>query len=253
MARRRFFVEAVHRGHAQITGPDAHHLTRVLRVETGQKYEISDNSNVYLAEVENARKDLVSFAIIETIPIEAAQPLLRTRLFVSLIKFERFEWMLEKATELGVERVTPLETDRSEKGLDQAARKRLPRWNRVAREASEQSRRARLPEIDSPIKLAEALGFFAEHRYALDEAEARPILSTLVGERQAGAQVFVLAGPEGGWTDRERAGIEAANWTSVSLGDTILRAETAAVAALAILNAAWAAGSAAGYQPAPQN
>jgi 16S rRNA (uracil1498-N3)-methyltransferase len=239
MARRRFFVEAVHRGHAQITGPDAHHLTRVLRVEAGQKFEISDNSNLYLAEVESARKDLVSFAIIETLPISAAQAHLRARLFVSLIKFERFEWMLEKATELGVGRVTPLETDRSEKGLEQAARKRLPRWNRVAREASEQSRRARLPDIDSPIKLAEALRCAAEHRYALDEAEARPILSALPAERQPGAEVFVLAGPEGGWTDRERASIEAANWTSVSLGDTILRAETAAVAALAILNAAW--------------
>src|SRR6266700_4126998 len=120
MARRRFFVEAVHRGHAQITGPDAHHLTRVLRVEAGQKFEISDNSSVYLAEVESARKDLVSFAIIEPLESQSVS-VLRARLFVSLIKFERFEWMLEKATELGVERVTPLETDRSEKGLEQAA------------------------------------------------------------------------------------------------------------------------------------
>ena len=239
MARRRFFVDAVHRGHAQITGPDAHHLTRVLRVEAGQKFEISDNSSVYLAEVESARKDLVSFAIIE--PLEAAHPvsLLHARLFVSLIKFERFEWMLEKATELGVERVTPLETDRSEKGLEQAAGKRLPRWNRIAREASEQSRRARLPVIDSPIKLAEALRCTAEHRYALDEAEARPILSAIPAEREREAQAFVLAGPEGGWTDRERASIGAAGCVSVSLGDAILRAETAVIAALAILNAAW--------------
>jgi len=236
MARRRFFVEAVHRGHAQITGPDAHHLTRVLRVEAGQKFEISDNSNLYLAEVESARKDLVSFAIIE--PLDVTQPVLRTRLFVSLIKFERFEWMLEKATELGVERVTPLETDRSEKGLEQAARKRLPRWNRIAREASEQSRRARLPAIDSPIRLGEALRCTADYRYALDEASVRPILSAIPAEVQRDAQVLLLAGPEGGWTERERAGIAAANWTPVSLGDTILRAETAAIAALAILNAA---------------
>src|SRR5258706_14791817 len=219
MARRRFFVEAVHRGHAQITGADAHHLTRVLRVEAGQKFEISDNSSVYLAEVESARKDLVSFAIIE--PLDAAQPVsvLHARLFVSLIKFERFEWMLEKATELGVERVTPLETDRGEKGLEQAAEKRLPRWNRIAREASEQSRRARLPVIDSPIKLAQALCCTAEHRYALEEAETRPILSAISTEPEREAQVFVLAGPEGGWTDRERCTIATANWTSVSLGN----------------------------------
>lgn len=238
MARRRFFVEAVHRGRAEITGPDAHHLTRVLRVEAGQKFEISDNSKVYLAEVASARKDLVSFSIIE--PLDATQPILHARLFVSLIKFERFEWLLEKATELGVDRVTPLETDRSEKGLYQAAGKRLPRWNRIAREASEQSRRARLPEIDLPLKLAEALHCTAAHRYALDEAEAeaRPILSAIPGDRERAAQVFVLAGPEGGWTDRERAAITAASWTPVSLGPMILRAETAAIAALAVLNAA---------------
>jgi 16S rRNA (uracil1498-N3)-methyltransferase len=238
MARRRFFVEAVHRGHAQITGPDAHHLTRVLRVEAGQKFEISDNRNVYLAEVESARKDLVSFAVIESLEASQSAPNPHARLFVSLIKFERFEWMLEKATELGVERVTPLETERSEKGLEQAARKRLTRWNRIAREASEQSRRARLPEIDSPIRLAEALECHADYRYALDEASARPILSAIPAEVQRDAQVLLLAGPEGGWTERERAGIAAANWMPVSLGDTILRAETAAIAALAILNAA---------------
>ena len=113
MARRRFFVEAIQRGLAQITGPDAHHLTRVLRVEPGQKFEISDNLNAYLAEVETARKDLVSFRVLNQ--IEGREPLVHTALFASLIKFERFEWLLEKATELGMSEVTPVQTERSEK------------------------------------------------------------------------------------------------------------------------------------------
>src|SRR3984957_2455179 len=103
MARRRFFVDAVKSGRAQITGPDAHHLTRVLRVEPGQQFEISDNQAVYLAEVESARKDLVSFSIREK--VTPANAVVRAILLASLIRFERFEWMLEKATELGVERV----------------------------------------------------------------------------------------------------------------------------------------------------
>ena len=107
MARRRFFVDAVHGGRAQIAGEEAHHLSRVLRVEAGQKFEISDNQNVYLAEVESARKDLVSFAIVER--VEAAAPVVQTILLASLIKFDRFELMLEKATELGVERVILVE------------------------------------------------------------------------------------------------------------------------------------------------
>jgi 16S rRNA (uracil1498-N3)-methyltransferase len=237
MARRRFFVEAVHRGRAQITGQDAQHLTRVLRVEAGQKFEISDNRNVYLAEVETARKELVSFAIIEQLHVPTL--VVQVALYAALIKFECFEWMLEKATELGVAQVTPVETERSEKGLAQAAGKRLPRWKRIAREASEQSRRVRLPEIASPMPLTDALRCDAIYRYALDETETQPILSAIPAKRLAEDRVALLAGPEGGWTDRERARIAAAHWTAVSLGPNVLRAETAATAALAILNAAW--------------
>ena len=237
MARRRFFVEAVQRGRAQITGPDAHHLTRVLRVEAGQQFEISDNHNVYLAEVEAARKDLVSFAIIQQIEVPA--PSLHLSLFAALIKFERFEWMLEKATELGVEQVTPVETGRSEKGLEQAAGKRLVRWNRIAREASEQARRSRLPEIESPRPLADALREGSGHRYVLEETGASPILSVIPATRHPEDQVALLVGPEGGWTERERAIIRQEGWAPVSLGKNILRAETAALAALAVLAAAW--------------
>lgn len=237
MARRRFFVESVERGHARISGDDAHHLVRVLRVEAGQKFEISDNQNAYLAEVETARKDLVSFVILER--LEAAAPLLETVLYASLTKFDRFEGMLEKATELGVRQVTPVYTERSEKGLEQAAEKRRARWQRIVREASEQSRRVRLPSLEMPIGLAEALRSATGYRYALEEAGAAPILSALPDARQPGDHIALLVGPEGGWTSREREAIPAAGWTPVSLGRGILRADTAAIAALAILNAAW--------------
>ena len=237
MARRRFFVEAIERGYAQINDQDAHHLTRVLRVEPGQKFEISDNLHVYLAEVETARKDLVRFRILDQ--IDAAEPVVHTALFAALIKFERFEWLIEKATELGVSEITPVQTERSEKGLEAAAAKRVTRWQRIAREASEQSRRARLPIIESPIDLAETLRMEADHRYALDEAEARPILSVFPDACPPGDRAALLVGPEGGWTERERTAIAAAGWTAASLGNNILRAETAAIAALAIVNAAW--------------
>lgn len=240
MARRRFFVDEVRRGHAEIAGDDARHLTRVLRVEAGQKFEISDNRDVYLAEVESARKDLVSFAIVERIAAEA--PVIHVALFASLIKFERMEWLIEKATELGVAQLTPVEAERSEKGLERAARKRLERWNRIAREASEQSRRARLPEIGEPMTLPEALTSESECRYLLDEAEVCPMLSAFPALRRSEDRVALLVGPEGGWTDRERSEIASAGWTPVSLGRGILRAETAAIAALAIVNAAWEAG-----------
>jgi 16S rRNA (uracil1498-N3)-methyltransferase len=238
MARRRFFVDSVGSGKAQIRGSEAHHLARVLRVEPGQKFEISDNRDVYLAEVESARKDQVTFSVLEK--LAADEPVVRTILLASLIKFERFEWLIEKATELGVERVVPLEAERSEKGLVRAAGKRLERWNRIAREASEQSRRARLPEIGEPVLFADALAVAAEHRFALEEQTAPAILSVLPTARKRQDRVALLVGPEGGWTDRERESVALAGWTRVSLGREILRAETAALAALAIVNGAWA-------------
>jgi 16S rRNA (uracil1498-N3)-methyltransferase len=237
MARRRFFVDAVESGRARITGPDAYHLTRVLRVEPGQQFEISDNHTVYLAEVESARKDLVSFSVGEK--VLSPEPAARTTILASLIRFERFEWMLEKATELGVARIVPVSAERSERGLERAAEKRILRWNRIVREASEQSRRARLPEIGSPVDLTGALEISADCRYVLEEARAPPIVPALPARREPGASIAVLVGPEGGWTDRERRQIAVTQWRSVSLGAEILRSETAAIAALAIVNAAW--------------
>jgi 16S rRNA (uracil1498-N3)-methyltransferase len=248
MARRRFFVDSVQSGRARITGPDAHHLTRVLRVEPGQQFEISDNQSVYLAEVESARKDLVSFSVHEK--LEPAGPAVRTTILASLIRFERFEWLLEKATELGVEQVVPVQAERSEKGLERAAGKRLSRWNRIVREASEQSRRARLPQIGPPVALAGALQIQAAYRFALEEADAPPLFPLLPAHRHPGGLVALLVGPEGGWTDRERRQIADSQWCAVSLGPQILRAETAAIAALAIVHAAWgASGCASGGAP----
>src|SRR3981081_3858612 len=123
MARRRFFVHEVRNQQAELQGDEARHLTQVLRVEAGQQYEISDNSDIYLAEIETARKQHVVFRILEKLP----QPELSSsvHLYLSLIKFERLELILEKATELGVGTITFIDADRTEKGLERAVEKRF--------------------------------------------------------------------------------------------------------------------------------
>jgi 16S rRNA (uracil1498-N3)-methyltransferase len=236
--RRRFFVDEVRSGRAELTGDDARHLTRVLRVEAGQRYEISDNLNVYLAEVETARKEHVAFRTLEKLPPPAET--VRLVLCAALIKFDHFEWMIEKATELGVSEIVPVETIRSERGLERAAHKRVERWRRIALEASQQSRRAFLPEVFEPEPLRDALAREANYRFALDEnPTARPLNSAIPAVRHTQDIVALLIGPEGGWTDDERSQFTAANWSPVSLGPLVLRAETAALAALAIVNSAW--------------
>src|SRR5438552_12921727 len=111
--RRRFFVDQVRNGHAQIEGEHAKHLTRVLRVEAGQRYEISDNRNVYLAEIETAHKEYVIFRTLEK--LEAQEFPARLVLCAALIKFDRFEWMIEKATELGIAEIIPFASARTER------------------------------------------------------------------------------------------------------------------------------------------
>src|SRR5215472_11545082 len=107
---------------AELRGEEARHLTRVLRVEPGQRFEISDNENAWLAEIEEARGELVTFRVIE--PVHTPPMPVRITLCAALIKFDRFEWMIEKATELGVETIQPVAATRSEHGLFEASRKR---------------------------------------------------------------------------------------------------------------------------------
>lgn len=239
MARRRFFVSEIRRGAAELTGSEAEHLVRVLRVQAGQVFELSDNRDVYLAEIDSARKSAVSFRVIEKLPAPTDSP--HISLLAALIKLDRFEWLVEKATELGVSVIQPFEAVRSERGLAAAAQKRLARWEKIALEASQQSRRAHLPHIEAPVRFAAALETGADVRLLLDEApETKPILEALPETRTPDDHIALLLGPEGGWTDEERERATVARWAPCSLGTTILRAETAAVAALAVIQAAWA-------------
>ncbi len=239
MARRRFFVDQVRKGIAEITGENAHHLTRVLRVEAGQKFEITDNERVWLASVEMARKDLVRFAVIDELPRGPELP--QITVYLSLIKFERLEWAIEKATELGVARIVPVEANRSDHGLFEGSRKRVERWRKIAREASEQSRRLRAPEMGDSVKMTAALNDASAHRIWLDEQPgARPLLDVV--RFGPGDSAAIIIGPEGGWTETEREQFSEKGWTGASLGPSVLRAETAVCAALGILIQIWSTG-----------
>ena len=230
-------MDAVRAGSAELRGEEARHLTRVLRVEPGQCFEISDNRSAWLAEIVEARGERVSFRVIE--PVASPEPPVSVTLCAVLIKFDRFEWMVEKATELGVERILPVEAARSEKGLFEASRKRSERWARIAREASQQSRRVSVPEILPALRFAECLKIGGDIRLFLEEATAPPLLRSIPETRTRQDRVAVVAGPEGGWTDEERRAACGAGWQAVSLGPTILRAETAAMAAVSVLMNAW--------------
>lgn len=205
-------------------------------MEAGQTFEITDNHRVWLATVESARKSSVRFQV--TKELDAGPEAPEVVLFLALIKFDRFEWAVEKATELGVTRIVPVNALRSERGLFEGAQKRVERWRRIAHEASEQSRRLRAPEIDAPAKMVVALKDDSTHRLWCDERRGAEALAAAY--HPAGVDsTALLIGPEGGWTDAERSQFEAAGWKGVSLGPLVLRAETAVCAALAVIAQGW--------------
>jgi 16S rRNA (uracil1498-N3)-methyltransferase len=236
--RRRFFVDSFDANSASLRGSSAEHLGRVLRAEPGQQYELSDGHRVWLARVERVAlskrgESRIDFALVE--PVPAREPSLEVVLLISLVKFDRFEWCLEKATELGATEIIPLAAARTDKPLLAAAAKRHERWERILLESAQQARCLRPPKISAPVSPATAFAHStATCKISLSERRDSPFLrEALAGLHPPTAALAI--GPEGGWTDDELAEARSAGFTEASLGENILRTETAVVAALAIL------------------
>ncbi len=237
--RRRFFVDKFEDATATVRGDTAEHLGRVLRAEPGQLYELSDGERVWLARVESVglpkRGDnRVEFSLVER--IEAREPGLHLHLLIALVKFDRFEWCLEKATELGVNEITPLIAARTDKALVAAAAKRHARWERIVLESAQQSRRLRPPKIAEAAALEKVYrASSAECKILLSErGDAPPIHDVLRDVTARRAEISI--GPEGGWTDSELSAARGAGFLEASLGELVLRTETAVLASLAILH-----------------
>ncbi len=238
--RRRFFVEQFTGNTAAIAGDAAHHLGRVLRAQEGQLYELSDGQRVRLGRIEKVARDRVEFSLLEEIP--ADQPAIDVTLLLAIVKFDAFEWAIEKATELGVSTIVPLAAARSEKALLAAAGKRADRWKKILAEASQQSRRVRVPllrDLEQPA-LAFSSHATAPIKIMLSERPDAPTLRQILQAEPPRRQAFLAIGPEGGWTDAEFAAAQAAGFREASLGNLILRTETAVAAALASINYALA-------------
>ncbi len=215
-------------------GDKAHHLGKVLRAQISQLYELSDGVQVRLGRVESVSRDSVEFVLLGE--VSAPEPELKIRLLLSVVKFDAFEWAIEKATELGVSEIVPLSADRSEKSLVAAAEKRSERWRKILLEAAQQSRRVRIPVLHSIVSPKQAFSM-SEDKFGLFLSE-RPGAPTFHSALQgvAATEAVLVIGPEGGWTDAEVASSQNAGFREASLGRLILRTETAVIAALASLS-----------------
>jgi 16S rRNA (uracil1498-N3)-methyltransferase len=230
MTRRRWIADEVSNNHAALIGEHANHLIRVLRAQVGQKFDIAAEGVVRHGRISNITDGRVEFELGEEIPASRTS---NVTLLLAVFKFDRMEWAVEKCTELGVLRIVPVIARRTDAHLASASYKRVERWRRIARQASEQSRREAPPDIAEPIKLQQAMDIRAALKIVLAESEQQTSLRDL--HASAAAETLLAIGPEGGWTEDELRSFQNSGWTAASLGPTILRAETAAIAATAIV------------------
>jgi 16S rRNA (uracil1498-N3)-methyltransferase len=231
MTRRRWHADEISGNRAIITGPHAEHLSKVLRARIGQRFDITDGSRVRSGTISRIESGQVEFELGPEIPSHSVQGI---TVLMSVFKFDRMEWAIEKCTELGVSSIVPIIAERTDSHLAAAANKRVLRWQRVAAQASEQSRRVSPPEILQPLNLKDAVDLPQGGRILLSESESKTMLKDALSSRADSESIALAFGPEGGWTEAELESFHHAGWASASLGTTILRTETAAIAAVAI-------------------
>jgi len=236
MTRRRWIADEVSLNRAALTGDHADHLIRVLRARVGQEFDIAagnteNRDSVRRGRIVSIAEGRVEFELGEEI---SSAPAAKVTLLIAVFKFDRMEWAIEKCTELGVSRIVPVLARRTDAHLASASAKRAERWRRLAHQAAEQSRRACPPEIAVPLQLQEAASLAGALKIVLAESERQIDLRDVLSAPSREGDVLLAVGPEGGWTEDELHAFHKAGWVTASLGPTILRAETAAIAAAAI-------------------
>ena len=247
MTRRRWIADEVTGDTAALVGEHAAHLARVLRAEIGQEFDIATGDEVRRGTITTISYDRIEFALDKKHrALRGTSPKFvpKITLALAIFKFDRMEWAIEKCTEIGVARIIPVIARRTDPHLAAAAAKRHERWQRIVRQAAEQSRRSAPPEIAVPVKLKDLAGdgdgvlpenatrvVLAE---SLVESEEDARLGDVLQSQSSNGEVVLAVGPEGGWADGEVSWFSETGWVAASLGDTILRAETAAIVATAL-------------------
>jgi 16S rRNA (uracil1498-N3)-methyltransferase len=245
MSRRRFFAPPEDfRQDKSVTlaADEAQHMRGVLRLKVGDEVFVFDGEgSEYLCRIESLRRDLAALTILKKVEAASPESPLDLTLALALLKGEKFDLVVQKATELGAARIVPVITKLSDIRLrdEKNAEKRATRWRRIALEAAKQSGRARLPLIEDPQPfdslLESASDGGEEPRLLFAERGGQSLAAALEPFLAEVQSMTALVGSEGGWTDEEIQAARAADWRITTLGGRILRAETAAIAVIALL------------------
>lgn len=221
-----------------ISGEDLKHIKNVLRLKAGEEVSICDGKeNDYVAVIESIDSQEVLLSIVDSFKSKGEAPI-KLKLYQGLPKGDKMELIVQKCTELGVSEIVPMATKRAVVKLSDEKKisKKLERWQKIAEEAAKQSKRGRIPLVDRLVTLKEAVAELGEDELALMlyESEIENSLKKALREYD-GKAVSVFVGPEGGFEESEAEMLEAAGAKVVSLGNRILRTETAGLAVAAVI------------------
>jgi 16S rRNA (uracil1498-N3)-methyltransferase len=246
MTRRRFYAPPAAFGpdqrSATLSAEEARHARDVLRLrQADEVYVFDGEGKEFRCALREFTRDGAALDVIDEVAPARPESPLDLTLVLALLKHEKFDLVIQKATELGVNRIIPLSSDRADVVLrdDEDKTKRLSRWRRIALEAAKQSGRARVPEISAPIGFSSLLAHFSANpantlRVMFSEREGNSL--SVATETSSSAKCIVaLIGPKGGWSDEEIKLAREQGWRIVTLGGRTLRAETAAISVIALL------------------
>jgi 16S rRNA (uracil1498-N3)-methyltransferase len=240
MQRRRFYAapDSVNGSTVNLSRDETHHLARVLRLRPGDEAFAFDGcGREYRCTFQAIKDDRARLEIIETLADQIESPVHLT-LAQALAKGEKFDLIIQKATELGATRIIPLVTEHTDVKLsDGKSEKRMERWQRISLEALKQCGRRRLVDIKPPLALGSLLGPNAPAGalFVFSERGGVSITTALLSEAVDKKNVTAIIGPEGGWSDDELALLNLRGARSITLGPRILRTETAAIVAMALI------------------
>jgi 16S rRNA (uracil1498-N3)-methyltransferase len=234
----RFFISPtqIDDNQAVLIDPLAHQIRNVLRMETGQHIIVLDNSGwEYEVKLVHIERGQVIGKVVEKRP-SPHEPRTHITLYQSLMKRDKFEFVLQKATEIGVSRIVPVVSQRSLVQTADLKPNKQERWQRILTEAAEQSQRGRIPELHPPLKFSEAVTQSPNYQLPLIAWENGGVsVKTAVAQSSSPNSIALFIGPEGGYDPSEIQLAQQHGVTPITLGQRILRAETAAIVAPALI------------------
>lgn len=212
---------------------DSYHITKVMRYDVGTKIEIVDKGILYIAEIIELTP-LVIAKKIEEVP--CIKEICNTTIVQSLVSEQKMDYILQKGTELGAESFIPLITDRSVVKVNDKINKKVERWNTIVKEASEQSKRLNIPKVLNPYTIKEISNLDYDYKILCSVNEMSKSIKTVLSNIKESDRILVVIGPEGGFTKEEEQKLLDNGFISVTLGDRVLRTETASLFVLSIVN-----------------